>query len=243
MDTMRKKVYQKTRFSAEIPMIKRAKPTNARPERKSSSLGDTFRKIIGKFQGNSADRKRKSQQQQQQQQQHRSNGVDAVSNGSVPHSARNQNSHYSSYQAFNSVDNHITDNDTPDVGDTDRSGRDSPLQPKQAVKYASFEEPLTTGATTTSTMTKKRVTTSSPPSARRSSLTNGSQTLDRNYRAKKRHEDNMSKRSSPAQKYYLGEDPFSGSIYGKEKEYDGAKPFRRKYKNGNSTDEEKKSVK
>lgn len=233
---MRKKVFQKTRFSAEIPMIKRAKPaTNARPERKSSSLGDTFRKIIGKFQGNSADRKRKSQQQQQ----HRVNGGDAVGNGGVPHSARNQNSHYGSYQAFNSVDNHITDNDSPDVGDTDRSGRDSPpLHPKQAVKYASFEEPLVTGATTTSTMTKKRVaSSSSSPSAR------GSQTLDRNYRARKRYEDNMSKRSSPAQKYYLGEDPFSGSIYGKEKEYDGAKPFRRKYKNGNSTDEEKKSVK
>lgn len=240
---MRKKIYQKTRFSAEIPLVKRAKPTtNSAPphrpaERKSSSLGDTFRKIIGKFQGGGGERKKRTRAAGE------SSPLNGHGNGGISHSAKNQN-HYSSYQAFGNVDNHIADIDSPDVGDTDRSGRDSPSQPKQAaVKYASSydeHQPLA-GAMTT---TKKRVTTYTPPSARRSSLTNGgasSQTLDRNYRSKKRMED--SKRGSPAQKYYLGEDPFAGSIYGKEKEYDGARPFRRKFKNGNSTDDEKKSVK
>lgn len=33
-------------------------------------------------------------------------------------------------------------------------------------------------------------------------------------------------------RYYLGEDPFGGSIYGREKEYDGVTPFRRKARRG-----------
>ncbi len=239
---MKKKIYQKTRFSADIPLVKRSKATNARAERKSSSLGDTFRKIIGKFQGSNAgggDRKKKNRPE---------------SNGSVVgQSPSRASSHhgYSSYQAFGNVDNHIPDTliDSTDVGDTDRSGRDSP-QPKQAVRYSSsLEEPgsvMTTSSTMTTT-TKRRVTAAaSPPSVRRSTMVNGSQTLDRNYRVKKRQEEHAAynkRGGSPAQRYYLGEDPFAGSIYGKEKEYDGAKPFRRKYKNGNSTDDEKKSVK
>lgn len=32
--------------------------------------------------------------------------------------------------------------------------------------------------------------------------------------------------SSPVQRYYLGEDPFGGSIYGRENKYDGVKPAR-----------------
>lgn len=245
-DMMKKKVYQKTRFSADIPLVKR-KPSNGRPERKSSSIGDTFRKFFGKLgstngtSNGTSDRKK-------------SRRVETHSNGSISHHSPSRASNYSSYQAFANVDNHIDDRllDTTDVGDT--SGRDSPLPPQSKLanstsgsgKYASsFEE----------TATKKRVTTSSAAPMRRLSFTNGTQTLDRNYRSKKRHDDiafignggssngGSGKRSSPAQKYYLGEDPYAGSIYGKEKEYDGAKPFRRKYKNGNSTDDEKKSVK
>lgn len=30
----------------------------------------------------------------------------------------------------------------------------------------------------------------------------------------------------PVQRYYLGEDPFAGSIYGRENKYDGVKPAR-----------------
>lgn len=33
-------------------------------------------------------------------------------------------------------------------------------------------------------------------------------------------------------RYYLGEDPFGGSIYGREREYDGVTPFRRKHRRG-----------
>lgn len=240
---MKKKVYQKTRFSADIPLVKR-KPSNGRPERKSSSLGDKFRNFFGKLGStngtNGASDRKKSRR------------VETHSNGSITHHSPSRASNYSSYQAFSNVDNHIDDQilDTTDVGET--SGRDSPLFSHSKMvnssagngKYASsFEE------------TKKRVTTSSAAPLRRLSFTNGTQTLDRNYRSKKRHDDIMfigngsssnggsGKRSSPAQKYYLGEDPYAGSIYGKEKEYDGAKPFRRKYKNGNSTDDDKKSVK
>lgn len=211
-DTMKKKIYQKTRFAADIPLVKRSKQT-VRPERKSS-IGETFRKIIGKFHNKEGAEKKKKNR------------------NDSPNSSISK-SHNGYYQTFGNVDNHIPDtmNDSEDVGEAEKSGRESPL-PKQAAKYSSYEEP--------NVATKKRVTT--PPSIRRSSLTNGSQTLDRNYRSKKKQDD-MFKRRSPVQKYYLGEDPFSGSIYGKEKEYDGAKPFRRKQKNGNATDEEKKSVK
>ncbi|GLV33879.1 chascon [Carabus blaptoides fortunei] len=45
---------------------------------------------------------------------------------------------------------------------------------------------------------------------------------------------------SPVQRYYLGEDPFGGSIYGRENKYDGVKPARssgkhRAYKHHNSS--------
>lgn len=32
--------------------------------------------------------------------------------------------------------------------------------------------------------------------------------------------------ASPVHRYYLGEDPFGGSIYGRENKYDGVKPAR-----------------
>lgn len=36
----------------------------------------------------------------------------------------------------------------------------------------------------------------------------------------------MKRGTSPVHRYYLGEDPFGGSIYGKENKYDGVKPAR-----------------
>lgn len=32
--------------------------------------------------------------------------------------------------------------------------------------------------------------------------------------------------ASPVHRYYLGEDPFGGSIYGRENKYDGVRPAR-----------------
>lgn len=43
-------------------------------------------------------------------------------------------------------------------------------------------------------------------------------------------------------KYYLGEDPFGGSIYGREKEYDGVTPFRRKHRRASEDLEEERNV-
>lgn len=41
------------------------------------------------------------------------------------------------------------------------------------------------------------------------------------------HMESRTKRGpSPVHRYYLGEDPFGGSIYGKENKYDGVKPAR-----------------
>lgn len=42
---------------------------------------------------------------------------------------------------------------------------------------------------------------------------------------------------SPVQRYYLGEDPFGGSIYGRENKYDGVKPAR-KIRHHRSADED-----
>jgi hypothetical protein len=36
----------------------------------------------------------------------------------------------------------------------------------------------------------------------------------------------MENNKQPVQRYYLGEDPFGGSIYGRENKYDGVKPAR-----------------
>lgn len=36
----------------------------------------------------------------------------------------------------------------------------------------------------------------------------------------------MDNNRQPMQRYYLGEDPFGGSIFGKENKYDGVKPAR-----------------
>lgn len=41
----------------------------------------------------------------------------------------------------------------------------------------------------------------------------------------------------PVQRYYLGEDPFAGSIYGRENKYDGVKPARNSRKSRETPDE------
>lgn len=42
----------------------------------------------------------------------------------------------------------------------------------------------------------------------------------------------------PVQRYYLGEDPFAGSIYGRENKYDGVKPPPKSSRKARQGDEE-----
>lgn len=44
--------------------------------------------------------------------------------------------------------------------------------------------------------------------------------------------------ASPVHRYYLGEDPFGGSIYGRENKYDGVKPARSSRKQVSGREEE-----
>lgn len=37
--------------------------------------------------------------------------------------------------------------------------------------------------------------------------------------------DRQQQQQPPVQRYYLGEDPFAGSIYGRENKYDGVRPM------------------
>lgn len=136
---------QKTRFADQH--------LQPQPKSKSSSFGDSLRRLVGKLRSNSNDKKKK--QQVQQQQNH------AVSNnqGAARKPRPNEDARYS----------------TGSEGEERIASRPKP-PPRHRQRYSSPQH-------------------------------------QQQYRA-----------DMEPRKYYLGEDPFGGSIYGREKEYDGVTP-------------------
>jgi len=149
----KKKVYQRTRFAADIPPV-RTKTAQSTQTPHKTSLGESFRKFVGKFRSSSKDKRRKK-------------------------GSRSPSPSYQSFGVGGGTDDEV------------------PVAPPRAHRHRD----------------------------------SGSQTIDRAMR-----------RGDPVHKYYLGEDPFGGSIYGREKEYDGVAPFRRKHRRGSENLEDERNA-
>ncbi|XP_054256952.1 uncharacterized protein LOC128981962 isoform X2 [Macrosteles quadrilineatus] len=150
----KKKIYQRTRFAADIPPV-RTKTAQSTQTPHKTSLGESFRKFVGKFRSSSKDKRRKK-------------------------GSRSPSPSYHSYNVGGGTDD------------------EAPIAPPRSHRHRD----------------------------------SGSQTIDRAMR----------RGGDPVQKYYLGEDPFGGSIYGREKEYDGVTPFRRKHRRGSENLEDERNA-
>ncbi|XP_049838680.1 serine/arginine repetitive matrix protein 2 isoform X3 [Schistocerca gregaria] len=165
-----KKVFQRTRFSADIPPPPQPPPQQTHKR----SIGESFRKLVGKFRTSSSERKK--------QQQQRKGGKQRPGSRSPSPSPFNSNS----------------------TGSGSIPGSKAAAAAAAAVDADGWEGGGRPSA---------------PPRASRS--------------AQSRSSSGSGNMMQHQRRFYLGEDPFGGSIYGREREYDGVVPARRKHRQVN----------
>lgn len=175
-----KKLYQRTRFAADIPPPPTRQPqvrAKSPGQSATSIIGESFRKLVGKFRSSSSERKNKRR------------GKRSSRSPSPRHS--------STYQQY-----HVIDSNIPSVVGRRVGGRGG-----EAAEGGESGESQPVAP---------------PRSARHSRRERSTQTAGMEQRG------HLGRRgASPVvQRFYLGEDPFGGSIYGREREYDGVTPVK-----------------
>ncbi|XP_044730868.1 putative uncharacterized protein DDB_G0291812 isoform X2 [Chrysoperla carnea] len=208
-----KKLYQRTRFAADIPPPTSSSSTSPHQKSKNPSgniIGQSIRKLVGKIRSASAERKAKQKAKRH------------MSRSPSPH----QNS-TSTYQQFNVIDNNIP----PPVGLNESHQQRNSSRHYNEVGGAINDKPVST-----TLYQKQKSNLSSSNSSNRHQLSDQSMAENRKHLNNVRNgvpSRGNSASPSVVQRYYLGEDPFGGSIYGRENKYDGVKPARssRKYNN------------
>lgn len=246
-----RKPVQKARFSESVPRSngKRPAPQPPKPvmpaqtqtepemlkEKKKSSIGSSLKKLVGKIRSASAERKLR---------------LKSKTRSPSPSRKEQRNSNgQPTYQQYNVIDGHIGNGHHNTIqhqqqvngnsGDT-HAGTASPVYKaqiqindnKNSHRDNSQPEVNVGAATTTTTSTSTNVKKHDQTVKRR-----GSSDLDvnsqRSVRSGSQHKDN-SMITSPKQRFYLGENPYTGSIFGKENKYDGTKPQRNYSRNRRS---------
>lgn len=231
-----KKLYQRTRFAADIPPPSSAyrhsatptpPPTSHSPvtvvktsqQSASQIIGDSFRKLVGKFRSGSSERKAKASRKLS----NKSRGGSSRSRSPSPtyRAAEGSLLGLSRSKRSKSGRRSAQDGDGSSPNDGTEEG-DSPeeVAPVAPPRHAGSRSGL------------KRSQSRSQPH-RNGDLNgdgrDGRDTVD------------------GVRKYYLGEDPFGGSIYGREREYDGVVPARRQQRDardarrGSQSEEERHS--
>uniref|UniRef100_A0A1Q3FP46 Chascon n=1 Tax=Culex tarsalis TaxID=7177 RepID=A0A1Q3FP46_CULTA len=203
--TTLRKPYQKTRFSSIQDLSHSSRTTNANSRAQStppkskvgSAIGNSIRKLVGKIRSASAERKLRLKSAVKQ---HRRSP-------SPSSSAHKRNSSSSAtYQQYNVIDGHIGRGYSPPPAQPastaavqNQSQRAQPVSHKQ------------NGNTSRRAEREHRVVDREPSYDRR-----GSSDIVSDMTT------NSAGIPIPKQKYYLGENPYGGSIFGKENKYDGA---------------------
>ncbi|VVC43298.1 Hypothetical protein CINCED_3A004811 [Cinara cedri] len=187
-----KKVYQKTRFAAVPNSQVPNGGGGGKQEQRKKSFGESFRRLVGKFTGGGSGGGGSS----------KSDG-DRKKNRKKPaepvERRRADSGDSGDYADYNGYDDAAVDYDDDDAENT----------------YRSYDGGVRPG-----------------PAERHQRLFGSTQTLDRHRAGRtKTAADNDTAPGEPAMngsrngggvhRYYLGEDPFGGSIYGREREYDG----------------------
>uniref|UniRef100_A0A182RPG9 Uncharacterized protein n=1 Tax=Anopheles funestus TaxID=62324 RepID=A0A182RPG9_ANOFN len=224
--TTLRKPYQKTRFSSIQDLshaggpqhqqlqraASRAQSTPPKANRVGSAIGNSIRKLMGKIRSASAERKLKlksSKQQLQQQQRSQSPTPSALAGGQ-------QKRQSATYQQYNVIDGHIS------------SSGGSPLLNHHHHQYQHHHTSQYGGD-------DQRLASHSQPPFAVSHKPNGAggrresdRIRERNYTERRGSSDILSDMTTesggptPRQKYYLGENPYGGSIFGKENKYNPA---------------------
>uniref|UniRef100_A0A6E8W9G3 Uncharacterized protein n=1 Tax=Anopheles coluzzii TaxID=1518534 RepID=A0A6E8W9G3_ANOCL len=235
--TTLRKPYQKTRFSSiqdlshaggpqqlqqhqqqQQRTVSRAQSTPPKANRVGSAIGNSIRKLMGKIRSASAERKLKlknTKQQQQQQQQQRSQSPSPSTQHKRQSGNGGSNTTTTTYQQYNVIDGHIS------------SGGGSPLLGHHH-PYGGDEQRFANGGRSQSQLALSHRPTGA--GARRDSARE-----HRPYTERRGSSDVLSDMTTgsgggggggggptPRQKYYLGENPYGGSIFGKENKYNPA---------------------
>ncbi|XP_053678544.1 uncharacterized protein LOC128728920 [Anopheles nili] len=210
-----RKPYQKTRFSSiqdlshasQPRAVSRAQSTPPKANRVGSAIGNSIRKLMGKIRSASAERKLKlkgSKQQQQQQQQR--------SYSPTPSAHKR---HSTTYQQYNVIDGHISSSGSP-LLNHHHSNIHNPYGGEDQRLVGRSQSHLGPGGSHKST----------GPGGRRE-IERPRERISNSYE-RRGSSDILSDMTTgsggptPRQKYYLGENPYGGSIFGKENKYNPA---------------------
>lgn len=196
-----KKLYQRTRFAADIPPPPTRQRAKSPGQSATSIIGESFRKLVGKFRSSSSERKNKRRNKR-------------LSRSPSPHHQHTS----STYQQY-----HVIDSNIPSVvgsGKSSRVGRRGGESPNEVERGGG--EPEGGESQPVAPPRSARAGRGEPETRERSTRpgrqANSEQVAGMDYHRRG---------TSPVvQRFYLGEDPFGGSIYGREKEYDGVTPVR-----------------
>ncbi|KAJ1531657.1 hypothetical protein ONE63_000328 [Megalurothrips usitatus] len=224
-----KKLYQRTRFAADIPppsAYSTRHPSTPTPpptttvktQQQSASqiIGDSFRKLVGKFRSGSSERKNKASRKLSNKSSGRGGSSRSRSPSPTYRPAEGSLLGLSRSKRSKSGRRSAQDGD----GSSPNDGTEEGDSPEEVAPVA-------------------------PPrhSAGRSGLKR-SQSRSQPHRNGDADRDTVDGELRTTRKYYLGEDPFGGSIYGREREYDGVVPARRKQREprrGSQSEEERHS--
>lgn len=215
-----KKLYQRTRFAADIPPPSAYSSSSRHPstptpppgpvttvkahqQSASQIIGDSFRKLVGKFRSGSSERKNKASRKLS----NKSRGGSSRSRSPSPTYRAAEGSLLGMSRSKRSKSGRRSaqdgDGSSPNDGTDDSPEEIAPVAP-----------PRQSGARSG----LKRSQSRSQPHRNGDLNGDGRDTVD----------------AITTRKYYLGEDPFGGSIYGREREYDGVVPARRKQRDGHT---------
>lgn len=202
-----KKLYQRTRFAADIPPPPARQRAKSPGQSSTSIIGESFRKLVDKFRSSSSERKNKRRNKRQ-------------SRSPSPHPPHTS----STYQQY-----HVIDSNIPSVvavggpGKSSRVGRRGGESPNEAAAAergsgaveGGESQPVAPPRSARASRGESDTRESSTQTGRRA---NNEQAVGMDYHRRG---------ASPVvQRFYLGEDPFGGSIYGREREYDGVTPVK-----------------
>nr|CAD7404144.1 unnamed protein product [Timema cristinae] len=213
--TGNKKVYQRTRFAADIPPLQRHAATPSPPHKPPSTtsiIGQSFRRFVDRFRSSSSERRKNGKR--------RSGGGGKKKGESSRSPSPRQGS--STYQQY-----HVIDNNIPCLEPGEGGESSQPVPPPRSARAGPQQQSLarnrdahTHGRTYSQKRQTDRQTDECRERAYKRELTFQDEEQEMMDRGGIHHENRV------VQKFYLGEDPFGGSIYGREREYDGVVPVK-----------------
>lgn len=234
-----KKLYQRTRFAADIPPPSAYSSSSRHPstptpppssapatvvkshqQSASQIIGDSFRKLVGKFRSGSSDR---SKSKASRKLSNKSRGGSSRSRSPSPTYRAAEGSLLGSSRTKRSKSGRRSAQDGD--GSSPNDGTEEGDSPEEVAPVAPPRGGGRSGL-------KRSQSRSQPSRNGHGHDADGRDTVDGEART--------------TRKYYLGEDPFGGSIYGREREYDGVVPARRKQRDahprrGSQSEEERHS--